>query len=1055
MRDEDKTKKQLISELELLRARAYQNERHQMSFSNRPSWLEAEDLYLSLIAEALFGYYVVQDGKFLFINPKLAEIFGYHFEDMLNSVAPLDIVHPDNLTPASEHLQLKHKGQIELGVNTLKGLKKDGTTLYLQVTSSHITYRGRAAIHGNVLDMTERRLIEQQLRESESRYRAIVEDQTELITRFQADGTVTFANEAYRRYYGIDISEIIGKDVFPPSWTGPRNKFKQLVSHLNQDTPSGKFEYSFETQRGTTRWLQWTIRALYDNRDTIIEYQGVGRDITKDKQAEQSLLQGEIHLKKQLEYLNTLIENLNELFFTYDLNGNITFINRKCQEVLGYLPSDMIGHCLYEFVPEKYYATLEKGMRFILDQGGSVSAENPVLCKGGTIRIIKLNSAPIIEEGIITGAMVAAEDVTERKAIDEALRKSQSNLQSRVNYLNTIIDNLNEIFYTYDRNARITFINQKSWDVLGYKPEELLGTDIMNLAVPEHRDVIWKEIQDRLTKGHSSSYELPIHHRNGTRLLLQLNASPIFEGDEVVGGMALAQDISERKRIEHAIAEEKERLAVTLRSIGEGVITTDTSGHINLLNETAEKLLGRPQADILGQPIYEFFNVIDPVTREPYPLNPMEELQNLSTLKLGNLILLDRSGLERTIDATAARIRDGLGKFIGVVLVFRDITERIRMEEELLKTTKLESVGVLAGGIAHDFNNLLTVIMGNVSLAKMTLGENASAQALLSKSERASLQAKALTQQLLTFARGAPPLKKTVSLGMILADSLNLTLSGSNVRRELVLEDDLWLVDADEGQIAQVFNNLIINAIQAMPKGGTVTLRAENVSIDESMGLPLTQGRYVRIVVSDEGEGIPESHYNRIFDPYFTTKPTGSGLGLATAYAIIKNHSGLIRVDSPSENGTSFAVYLPASKNLSKKEAPDMGSATNGKGRILVMDDEEGIRDVVAHMLRAIGYDPTLAADGKEAIDLYSLAMDCDAKYDALIMDLTVPGGLGGKEALQILLQIDPQVKAIVSSGYSNDLVVADYRDWGFLGFVPKPFSIADLGEALNDLLAP
>lgn len=383
----------------------------------------------------------------------------------------------------------------------------------------------------------------------------------------------------------------------------------------------------------------------------------------------------------------------------------------------------------------------------------------------------------------------------------------------------------------------------------------------------------------------------------------------------------------------------------------------------------------------------------------------------------------------------------------------RDISDKKRMEEELLKGQKLEALGILAGGIAHDFNNLLTGILGNISLAQMCVKPSHRAFRRMEAAGKAAVRARDLTRQLLPFSRGGAPIKKTASVAEIIKDCATFVLRGSKVRCEFGLPHDLWPVQIDEGQISQVINNLIINAVQAMPEGGTITVRAVNVRITGKTALPLEKGKYVRISVSDTGVGIPQDHLNKIFDPYFTTKPKGTGLGLATSYSIVKKHGGLMTVDSDEGIGTTFYFFLPSSGGeASPVEGPER-PLVRGKGRILVMDDEALIRDLAGEFLTLMGYSVGFARNGTEAIRAYKEAMDEGEPFDAVIMDLTIPGGMGGKEAIQRLRRIDPHIKAVVSSGYSNDPIMSAHEKYGFKGVLPKPYDGNQLSEVLDNVI--
>ncbi len=514
----------------------------------------------------------------------------------------------------------------------------------------------------------------------------------------------------------------------------------------------------------------------------------------------------------------------------------------------------------------------------------------------------------------------------------------------------------------------------------------------------------------------------------------------------------------ERKRFDEDLSAEKERLAVTLRSIGDGFITTDNSGRVLMLNNVAERLTGWSQEHATGLPLTDVFRLRHDRTRRPLNDSIMTIVaEGSADVLAGPTVIVAHDGSERMIETNASPIKDGLNEKVGVVLVFRDVTERMRSEEERRKNEKLESLGVAAGGIAHDFNNLLTAILGNVSIALMHGKTGDPITDRLVAAKKASLRAQELARQLLTFAKGGAPIKKTASIAQLVRDTVGFSLRGSNVRCEFTIPGDLWPADVDPGQISQVIQNLAINADQAMPAGGTMRVDCGNVELTtEHARLRLKPGRYLRITVRDEGIGIPEDNLKKIFDPYFTTKPKGSGLGLATTYSIIKNHGGIVDVVSQPSEGTTFYIFLPASdKPVVVEEAPaaEAPLPVHG-GRILVLDDEDAICALVTCALEPLGYAVTEAYDSLQAIKLYEDAITAGRRFDLVISDLTIPGGMGGLEALKRLREIDPDVKAIVSSGYAMDPIMSDFRKHGFCGMIAKPYEIDALGRAVATALA-
>lgn len=522
---------------------------------------------------------------------------------------------------------------------------------------------------------------------------------------------------------------------------------------------------------------------------------------------------------------------------------------------------------------------------------------------------------------------------------------------------------------------------------------------------------------------------------------------------------SLENEVTERQAIQKALETERERLAVTLRSIGDGVITTDIEGRIILLNRISEQLTGWTQEEAAGHPIEEVFNIIDELTRTPRE-NPVPKvLKHGQIVALANhTTLIDRNGMERSIADSGAPIRDRKSRIIGVVLVFRDVTETKRLNEELNKAQKLESVGVLAGGIAHDFNNILTAIMGNLNLAQHLMNPEDKVYTLLEAADKASRRAKSLTQQLLTFAKGGNPVKKTANLGQIIRETADFVLHGSSVQCHYDIPDDLWLVDLDPGQMSQVIQNLIINARQAMNAGGRIKIKSENISTPAAEMFPVLnpEGKYIKTTINDDGPGIPAGIIEQIFDPYFTTKEKGSGLGLAISHSIISKHGGFIKADS-NKSGTVFTIYLPVTTGETSHNLPSITHSPIKPAAgelIMIMDDEKMIRDIAKMMLETNGFEVITAKDGVEAIKIYQQHQKARKTVSAIIMDLTIPGGMGGKEAVTRILALDPQARIIASSGYSNDPVMTDFHSYGFCAAITKPYLINDLLLTITQALS-
>jgi len=502
---------------------------------------------------------------------------------------------------------------------------------------------------------------------------------------------------------------------------------------------------------------------------------------------------------------------------------------------------------------------------------------------------------------------------------------------------------------------------------------------------------------------------------------------------------------------------------VLVEEMSEGAVTLTPDGTILYCNRRFAELVRAPLETVIGAAISEF---LEPSDNRAFKALLKEAVTGRSKreLSLRGSEPGSPKGTTHSIpvylSASPLRIDDT----DAICLVVTDLTEqkqseemvavgKRRLEEELLKANKLESIGILAGGLAHDLNNSLTAILGNISLAKRSVQPHDEQFKRLSEAESACLRARDVTQQLLTFSTGGAPVRREISIGPLLREWTGFALAGANVIFELDIPDDLWCADIDEAQISRVINNLVINAQQAMPEGGTISIKAQNATVgseEQARGVPLPEGKYIRITVQDLGTGIPEAHLAKIFDPYFTTKQKGSGLGLSIAYSVTKSHNGYIAVDSRLGEGTTFRIYLPSTGRQAQARQEVPVGARGGGLRVLVMDDQEPIRDLISTVLTDLEENEVeFANDGLSAIELYKRAQEQGRPFDVVMMDLTIPGGMGGKEAIKILREIDPHARAIVISGYSNDPIMADFTKHGFDGVIRKPFEIDELTATL------
>ncbi len=770
-----------------------------------------------------------------------------------------------------------------------------------------------------------------------------------------------------------------------------------------------------------------------------------------------------------------IIDNTLDGVITVDDDGIIQSLNPAAERIFGQRAAEVIGQNLSLLIPQRLF--------FHDMKGGSTGTTATLGQRQGYYAFPIEVSISAMEVAGRRQFVAIVRDVTERQRSEDTLRQISIGVSNTTGeeFLRSLLKQLskalaNDFAFLVELGksgpataATLTVAEQGSIrSVCPYELTDSACAEVLAKGTRAHCAgvrTLFPEDVLLLDLTAESFVAVPLtDHRGQTVGLIgildrhALAETQIIESTLQIFAARAGAEI-ERKRAAEDLAAEKERLAVTLRSIADGFITLGTDGRVLMLNAVAERLTGWTQEEALGQPFGAVFQLLHERTRKPRArvLQRIVETGAAEGLD-GPALLAPRGGVpgqERLIEGNASSIRDRAQRKIGAIIVFRDITERRRLEEEQQKADKLDSLGVVAGGIAHDFNNLLTAILGNLSLALVHPALDDAIGERLAAAKKATNRAQDLSRQLLTFAKGGAPIKQTATLPSLLRDTLSLTLHAAPVHCEFQLPDDLWPVEIDPGQISQVFSNLATNAQQAMPAGGTLLITAENLELPcDSHTLGLRAGRWVRLSLQDQGIGIPEEYFKKIFDPYFTTKPKGTGLGLATAYSIVKNHGGLIHVESRPGEGATFTICLPASE---KKIVPLPAlplQPVSDSPRVLVIDDEEAICMLVTCTLEPLGYQVTETLDGLSAIAAYETALREGRPYRLVISDLTMPDGLSGAQTIARLREIDPTVRAIVSSGYGNDPVLSRFEDYGFTGMIAKPYELDALARKVAEVLA-
>jgi PAS domain S-box-containing protein len=1106
-----------------------------------------------LIEQSRDGIVILdQNGKVFEANHRFSQMLGYSPEETLElhvwdwdtqwtKEELLEMI--GSVDAAGDHFETYHR-------------RKDGTIFNVEISTNGAVVAGQKLVFCVCRDITERKRAEEALRESEEKYRLLVENQTDLVVKVNTEGEFQFVSPSYCEMFGTSEDELLGKKFMPLAHEDDRDMTAKTMQSLYKPPYTCRVEQRALTKNGW-RWLSWSDSAVLDENENVVSIVGVGRDITERKVAE-------------IEY-QTLIRTTTDGFWLIDSQGRFLDVNDVYCRMIGYSRDELMNMSISDIEaveqPEETAERISKIKKVGFDR-----FETRHRRKDGTIIDVEIsvNHLPTEE-----GRMLAfIRNITERKRADAALRESEGKLNAIMQSVGVKMQMMDkefniiwanqatkeafgddiigrkcyEVFHrreqpcqpfpcptfqamqdgtlheyeseTIDKYGKHAYhegsatvalrdekenpqavvevardvtdrkiadnalreseerwrylfeeapigtlvvslegklinFNKAMETITGYSAAELKKINVTELyANPEDRKAILEALKQ---KGKVDNYIVRFKRKDGTTYDAMLNVALIHFG----GALAIQStfiDITERKRADDALRESEERYRALIdlgSRVGEAVLMLQDTGdklavHV-FVNDEWPRITGYSREELLT---ISLLDIIHPRYRAASVERHRRRKSGEVIPDLLEISIVRKDGTEVPVEATYAHTTyKGKLAYVGYI---REITERKRMEEERQRATKLESLGTLAGGIAHDFNNMLTGILGNVSLAKRYAEPDSKVAERLGEAEKASIRARDLTQQLLTFSRGGAPIKKTTSIAQLLVDTTRFALRGSNVREEFSLADNTRPVDIDEGQISQVLTNLIINACEAMPQGGKLQIGTRNLPAKEVRSLKLASGQYIEITVSDQGTGIPPENIGRVFEPYFTTKPKGSGLGLATVYSIIKNHEGHITIASEVGKGTTFHIYLPASKEpvATTTETPS-DTPIVGKGKLLVMDDEDIIREFLYHELTDAGYDVTITSDGAEAIEKYNKAKGEGGPFDAVILDLTVSGGIGGKEAIRRLREIDPKVKAIASSGYANDPIMANHRKYGFRAVVAKPYRVGELEKTLQDVLKP
>ena len=892
-------------------------------------------------------------------------------------------------------------------------------------------------------DITERKKHEEVLRESERRLKET--QQMAHLGNWTWDiktGKVEWSEEVYNifRLDPKNFSPHIDSILALSPWPGDHERNEELIKKAVESRQQGEYEQRFLRPDKSIGYYHSTFQGRYDDNGELVTIMGTVQDITERKLAEERAVRMQTLLGETEKIGDVGGWEFNLATLKQTWTAGIYRIHEIDEDSQPTIDKGI------NYYTENSRPIIEKAVKRAIELGEPFDLELEIKTAKGNLKQVHTIGKLDREQNRVYGFF---QDITARKRSEESLKESEDKFR-------TIFEKSAVAKSLTATSGKLLNVNKALADMLGYTVEELMS---MNYAdVTYHEDIeLTRDYIKRLVDGEieTARFEKRFIHKKGNIIHAELNSVLLRDAKGIPLYLITSiVDNTERRKADEKIIQSR-NLLTNLASQVPGVIYQYrlypdgrsafpyASEGLNMIYEVSPEQVREDATPVFGR--------LHPEDADRVARDIQESALTLNAFYSEFRVNLPKQGLRwRWSQAHPERMPDGGTLWHGVIL---DITDRKRVEDELLKVQKIESMGILAGGIAHDFNNILTGILGNISMARAGLGAEDKNYEMLRDAEKASLRARSLTMQLLTFAKGGAPVKKISALADIIKESAAFAAHGSKAVCEFEFARDIAPVSVDTGQISQVISNIVINAVQAMPQGGRILIKVGNADLYEPSAIPVKPGRYVSISIKDTGSGIEPDVIGKIFDPFYTTKDFGSGLGLATSYSVVKNHGGYITAESEPGKGARFTVYLPA---LDDSAAFDISLDTEikqGAGKILILDDEEVVRLVGTRTLKKLGYSVEAFGESGKAVARYLEVMGTSEAFDAVFLDLTIPGDEGGIEVLSKLKAADPEIKAVVSSGYASDPIVANYKDYGFSAVLPKPYSIEEVSRVMDDLL--
>ena len=1054
MNDKKKTKAQLIDELNSLRQQLSEREEERLAcLESTQQVTNAHALLSKVIDISIYPIIIVDDEQnILIFNQAVTQLFGYTADELADH--PIDILIPRQLQETHRHHMTNFANSTPpvrlMGEREeVYGRHKDGALIPIEASIATQKINNKNFFSVTLRDITQRQQREKKLSENEQFFDNVFTYSPVGMVVTDFDDHVLRVNRKFTQIFGYSIEDVpTVSDWFKKAY--PRKNVRKVANanwredvkksrNDKKETPGR--EYEIVCKDGTTRFVELTKKVTDEHiLITLV-------DITERKSMHEQLvkeltegIQREAMLQKSEERLQYALIAGNLALWEWNYKINKGHFSDSYFSMLGYAPEEMSASTdvFYSLLhPKDLPDARQRNEELANGQLNAFEAEFRMRTKTGGWRWI-LSRGQVVKKdrkGLPHRVIGIHLDITKRKEAEDALQDQQKELEQ-------IFEALPNALIYADPTRHVARVNQKFVQTFGYQAEEILQQEIALLYA--HHNAFLEQEKIRFNPKaptRTEPYEIEMRRKNGEVFISETVGTIVRDSkDELRGYLSIVRDLTERKKIESEVEHHKillqtimdeSNLVINVKKAADFTHVWTSKRFSEVANIAPAEAEGKTNREIFGE---QLGAMIDASDREVLAGSRVEKEEFLED---DHIYWSQKFTLN---------LPDGSAYLCNIST---DITARKQAEDEQLRLDKLESLGVLAGGIAHDFNNLLTGLYGNIELTKIFLASDHPAQKYLKVAESSMESATKLTDQLLTFAKGGDPIKETFALGSIISETALFSLRGSRAKLQLHIQPDLWLVEADKGQISQVISNLVINAQQAMPTGGMINITATNVIIDND--------RMIEIKVEDEGSGIPSQFLDKIFDPYFSTKQTGSGLGLASSYSIINKHNGRISVESKINEGTQFTVLLPASDeteaSLAAQAVDAKEIAAMASAHILVLDDEEVVREALGGMLETMGHQVEFAIDGEEAVFKYQTAYVTEGEYDLVVADLTIPGGMGGQEAAEAILNINPEAKLIVSSGYATDPIMANYEAYGFKGVVVKPYHFETLKQVVQQVL--